>query len=208
MAEKINIEDLMVESYSDKTLKSYSGMIADPKSVFGLGSAAATSSMCAASMALRALRMTASEDADMLHAEQDMEKLRVYFLHLVDEENKAKKPLEKLLKQENADDAELEAAYRTACCIIDEIFYMSIRIVETLEPIADKIAPAGAPFASAAIHFAKCGMDSVRILKAVYSMKMNEPVFAHTTKREPEIGIENNRELFDGLIAKFEAKIG
>ena len=32
-------------------------------------------------------------------------------------------------------------------------------------------------------------------------MKMNEPVFAHTTKREPEIGIENNRELFDGLIA-------
>ena len=29
MAEKINIEDLMVESYSDKTLKSYSGMIAE-----------------------------------------------------------------------------------------------------------------------------------------------------------------------------------
>ncbi len=26
--------------------------------------------------------------------------------------------------------------------------------------------------------------------------------------REPEIAIENNRELFDGLIAKFEAKIG
>lgn len=50
MAEKINIEDLMVESYSDKTLKSYSGMIADPKSVFGLGSAAAASSMSAASM--------------------------------------------------------------------------------------------------------------------------------------------------------------
>ena len=132
----------MVESYSDKTLKAYSGMIADPKSVFGLGSAAATSSMCAASMALRALRMTASEDADMLHAEQDMEKLRVYFLHLVDEENKAKKPLEKLLKQENADDTELEAAYRTACCIIDEIFYMSIRIVETLvEPVGGQDLP-------------------------------------------------------------------
>lgn len=142
----------MTESYSDKTLKAYSVMMADPKDVFGLGSAAAGSSMCAASMALRAIRVTASEDADMLHAEQDMEKLRVYFLHLIDEENKAKKPLEKLLKQENADDTELEAAYRTACCIIDEIFYMSIRIVETLEPIADKLAPAGAPFASAAVH--------------------------------------------------------
>ena len=205
MAEKINIGDLMVESYSDKTLKAYSGMIADPKSVFGLGSAAATSSMCAASMALRALRMTASEDADMLHAEQDMEKLRVYFLHLVDEENKAKKPLEKLLKQENADDTELEAAYRTACCIIDEIFYMSIRLVETLEPVADKICPCAAHFASAAVHFAKCGMDAVRIQKVVYAGKMNEPVFAHTTKREPEIAIENNAELFDRLIKKFES---
>lgn len=85
---------------------------------------------------------------------------------------------------------------------------MSIRIAETLEPIADKISAAAAPFASAAVHFAECGMDSVRILKAVYSTKMNEPVFAHTTKREPEIAIENNKELFDGLIAKFEAKIG
>ena len=197
----------MTESYSDKTLKAYSVMMADPKDVFGLGSAAAGSSMCAASMALRAIRVTASEDAVMLHAEQDMEKLRVYFLHLIDEENKAKKPLEKLLKQENADDTELEAAYRTACCIIDEIFYMSIRIVETLAPVADKLSPAGVPFASAAVHFARCGMDSVRILKAVYSTKMNEPVFAHTTKREPEIAIENNKELFDGLIARLESEI-
>lgn len=207
MAEKINIGDLMTESYSDKTLKVYSGMMADPKNVFGLGSAAAGSSMCAASMALRALRLTASEDADMLHAEQDIEKLRVYFLHLIDEENKAKKPLEKLLKQPDADESELEGAYRTACCIIDEIFYMSIRIAETLEPIADKITPESAHFASAALHFAKCAMDTVRIQKAVYSTKMNEPVFAHTTRREPEIAIENNAELFNGLIAKFEAKI-
>ena len=207
MAEKINIGDLVVESYADKTLKAYSGMMADPKNVFGLGSAAAGSSMCAASAALRALRITASEDADMLHAEQDMEKLRVYFLHLIDEENKAKKPLEKLLAQESPDEAELEAAYRTACCIIDEVFYMSIRVAETLEPVADKLSAEAVPFASAAVHFAMCGMDCVRIQKAVYSTKMNEPVFAHTTRREPEIAIENNRELFDSLIKKLEAKI-
>ncbi len=207
MAEKINIGDLMVESYSDKTLKDYSAMIADPKSVFGLGSAAAGSSMCAASMALRALRLTGSEDADVLHAEQDTEKLRVYFLHLIDEENKAKKPLEKLLAQENPDEAELEAAYRTACCIIDEVFYMSIRLVEVLAPVAAKLSAEAAPCASAAVHFAKCAMDAVRIQKAAYSTKMNEPVFAHTTKREPEIAIENNKELFDGLVSELEAMI-
>ncbi len=207
MAEKINIGDLMVESYSDKSLKDYSAMIADTRSVFGLGSAAAGSAMCAASMALRALRLCGSEDADMLHAEQDTEKLRVYFLHLIDEENKAKKPLEKQLAKEKPDEAELEAAYRTACCIIDEVFYMSVRLAETLEPVADKLSAEAAPFASAAVHFAKCAMDTVRIQKAAYSTKMNEPVFAHTTKREPEIAIENSKELFDGLVSKFEARI-
>lgn len=207
MAEKINIGDLMTETYSDKTIKAYSEKIADTGSVFGLGSAAAESSATAASLALRALRITASEQADMLHAEQDIEKLRVYFLHLIDEENKAKKPLEKLLKQPDADESELEGAYRTACCIIDEIFYMSIRIAETLAPVADRLAPESVHFASAALHFAKCAMDTVRIQKAVYSTKMNEPVFAHTTRREPEIAIENNAELFNGLISKLEAKI-
>ena len=49
------------------------------------------------------------------------------------------------------------------------------------------------------------GYITVRIQKAVYSRKMNEPVFAHTTKREPEIAIENNAELFDRLIKKFES---
>ena len=50
-------------------------------------------------------------------------------------------------------------------------------------------------------------MDTVRIQKAVYSTKMNEPVFARTTRREPEMAIENNAGLFNGLIAKFEGMI-
>ncbi len=207
MAEKINIDDLMIESYSDKTVKKYSELEADEKSVFGLGSAAADSSVNAASLALRALRVTASEDEDMLHAQQDLEKLRVYFLHLMDEENKAKKPLEKMLAEGNAADNELEGAYRTACCIIDEIFYMSVRVAETLEPVADKISADAAHYAAAAMQFLKCTMQTVRIQKAVYSTKMSEPVFAHTTRREPEIAIENNAELFDGIIAKLEGKI-
>ena len=125
---------------------------------------------------------------------------------LLDEENKAKKPLDKRLAA-NAGDSEIEAAYRTACCIIDEVFYMSIRTVETLNSVADKICPCAAHFASAAVHFAKCAMDTVRIQKAVYSTKMNEPVFARTTRREPEMAIENNAGLFNGLIAKFEGMI-
>ena len=206
MAEKINIEDLMLETYADKSLKAYSELVAKPDSMFGLGSAAAEAAANAAAMALKAVRLSGSDAPEAVHAEKELETLRTYFLHLLDEENKAKKPLDKRLAA-NAGDSEIEAAYRTACCIIDEVFYMSVRTVETLGSVADKICPCAAHFASAAVHFAKCAMDSVRIQKAVYSTKMNEPVFARTTRREPEIAIESNAELFDGLIAKFEGMI-
>ena len=206
MAEKINIEDLMLETYADKSLKAYSELVAKPDSLFGLGSAAAEVAASAAAMALKAVRLSGSDAPEAVHAEKELETLRSYFLHLLDEENKAKKPLDKRLAA-NAGDSEIEAAYRTACCIIDEVFYMSVRTVETLGSVADKICPCAAHFASAAVHFAKCAMDSVRIQKAVYSTKMNEPVFARTTRREPEIAIESNAELFDGLIAKFEGMI-
>ena len=55
------------------------------------------------------------------------------------------------------------------------------------------------------MHFAKCGMDAVRIQKAVYSRKMNEPVFAHDKARAGDRDKENNAELFDRLIKKFES---
>ena len=206
MAEKINIEDLMLETYADKSLKAYSELVAKPDSLFGLGSAAAEVAASAAAMALKAVRLSGSDAPEAVHAEKELETLRSYFLHLLDEDNKAKKPLDKRLAA-NAGDSEIEAAYRTACCIIDEVFYMSVRTVETLNSVADKICPCAAHFASAAVHFAKCAMETVRIQKAVYSTKMNEPVFARTTRREPEIAIENNAGLFDGLIAKFEGMI-
>lgn len=206
MTEKINIEDLMLETYADKSVKAYNELIAKPDSLFGLGSAAAEAAASAAALALKAVRLSGSDAPEAAHAEKELETLRTYFLHLLDEENKAKKPLDKRLSA-HAGDSEIEAAYRTACCIIDEVFYMSIRTVETLNSVADKICPCAAHFASAAVHFAKCAMDTVRIQKAVYSTKMNEPVFARTTRREPEMAIENNAELFNGLIAKFEGMI-
>lgn len=207
MAEKINIEDLKIETYADKSVRAYNELIAKNDSMFGLGSAAAETAASAAALALRAVRLSGSDAPEAAHAEKELETLRTYFLHLLDEENKAKKPLDKRLAEPDPEDSELEAAYRTACCIIDEVFYMSIRTVETLNAVSDVICPCAARFAAAAVHFAKCAMETVRIQKAVYSTGMNEPVFARTTRREPEMAIENNAELFNGLIAKFEGMI-
>lgn len=206
MAEKVNISDLKFESYSDKPLKVFSGMIADPENLLGLGSMAAESAGNAAAMALRAVRKTASEDADMVKAEKDLETMRAYFVHLIDEENKAKAPLEKRLKN-NAPDDEVEAGVRTACAIVDEVIYSTINVIEILDAVSDKICPCVAHFAAASLFSARNAIETARIQLAWRSTQMQETVYARTTRREPEIALEGIAPTIDALIKKFEANI-
>lgn len=206
MAEKIDIADLKQISFSDKNAKLFTEALADPKSKLGLGSVAAYSAAFSASLALKALRCCPSDDADVKHADEQLEKLRTYFVFLIDEENKAKLPLEKRLSG-NAPEEEIEAGYRTACIILDEVIYTTVQMLDLIESISDKICSCSAYLASASVFHARNAMESARLLLASYSSKMAEPVYAHTTRREPEIAIEGVAEKMNALIAKFEAKI-
>ena len=72
MAEKINIEDLMLETYADKSVKAYNDLIAKPDSLFGLGSAAAEAAASAAALALKAVRLSGSDAPEAAHAEKEL----------------------------------------------------------------------------------------------------------------------------------------
>ena len=206
MAEKINIADLKVDCFADKTVKRYTEAIADADSKLRLGSIAAVTAAEAAAMAMKAIRLTASGDEAMKKAEADLETLRGYFVHIIDEENKARKPLEKRI-DENASEKELEGGYLTACMMIDEVLYSSIQMMELLDRIADKIAPTAAVYAAAAVRYARTAMDSVRLVHAVYGARIVDEVSSHTVIREPEIAMDGNAEFADTLMKKFESVI-
>ncbi len=206
MAQTVNISDIKIDCFADKTVKHYTEAIADPAAKLGLGNVAASTAAESAALALRAVRKTASEDAAMQKAEADLEKLRAYFVHLLDEESKARLPLEKRLR-EKAPENEIEAGYRTACMILDEILYTAISLVELINSIADKVCPCTAHLCSAAVFSAKNAMELARLQLADYSTKMIEEVYARTTRREPEIAIEGISKLENELIANLEAKI-
>lgn len=206
MAEKINVTELKAVLYSEKPMSVCNKLLSDKKSPFGLGSVAAEAAAHSAALILLALNCSDGEDPDIKKAAADAETLRTYFLRLVDEEVKCKAPLEKRLV-DGAPAEEIEGGYRTACVIIDEVLYTCIMLAELLERVADKICPCAADAAAASVYFAKTAMHTVRLMKAYYSTKMNEDVFARTTRREPELAIEGSAELMDGLVAKFEAMI-
>ena len=206
MPEKVNISDLKFESYSDKPLKVFSEMIANADNKLELGSMAAEAAGNAAALALFAINKTASEDAALTSAAKDIETLRTYFVHLMDEENKAKAPLEKRLKN-GAPEDEIEGGVRTACAIVDEVLYSVIKVVEILDSVSDKICPCAAHIAADALIFARAALDTARLQLAWRSTQMMEEVYARTTRREPEIAIEGINPTIDALLKKFEANI-
>ena len=206
MAEKINIADLKIAYFGDKTVKHYIETIADADSTLRLGSIAAVTAGEAAAMALRAIRLTATEDEALKKAETDCETLRDYFVKIIDEDTKARKPLEKRLAA-GASEKEIESGYLTACIMIDELMYSSIQMMELLDRIADKIAPTAAVYAAAAVRYARTAMDSVRLVHAVYGARIVDEVSSHTVIREPEIAMDGNAEFADTLMKKFESVI-
>lgn len=206
MAEKVNISDIKIDCFADKTVKRYIESIADAESTLRLGNIAAVTAAEAAAMALKAIRLTGSECAALKKAETDCETLRGYFVKIIDEESKSRKPLEKRIA-ENAPEKEIECGYLTACIMIDEVLYSSIQMMEVLDRVSDEIAPAAAVYAAAAVRYARTAMDAVRMIHAVYGERIVEDVCSHTVTREPEIAMDGNAELAETLIGKFEGMI-
>lgn len=206
MAEKIDISELKQVSFSDKGAKLFTEALADPASKLGLGSAGAYAAAQGAALALKALRCCPSDDAAVLSAIADIEKLRGYFVFLIDEENKAKLPLEKRLGTD-APREEIEAGYRTACMIQSEILYTCIRMVEVIESVSDKVCSCSAYLCAAALVYVKTALHSARLMLAKNAAGMTDEVSAHTTRREPEIAIEGISDKLTALSAKFEAAI-
>lgn len=206
MAEKIDVTRLKAVLFSEKPVSVCNKALSDKNAEYGLGSAAAEAAANATALALLAVNSSDLSDPAVAKAAQDLETLRTYFLRLIDEEIKCKEPLEKRLS-EGAAAAEIEGGYRTACVIIDEVLYSGVMMLEQLDRVSDKISAEGAAAAASAVYFVKTAMQSVKYLKAYYSTKMNEEVFARTTRREPEIAIEQNEAFLNGLIEKFSAKI-
>ncbi|MCF0137488.1 MAG: cyclodeaminase/cyclohydrolase family protein [Oscillospiraceae bacterium] len=202
MADKLNVSELKTVLFAGKSVNNFNKDLSEADNKLGIGSAAAEAAATAAALALLAVNKTNSKDEAMKNAAGNLETLRTYFLHLIDEENKAKLPLEKRLEA-NAPENEIEGGYRTACTIVGEIIYSVISTVEVLDKVADSLCPCTAAIASSALFFARTAMETCRVQLAFYSTKMNEEVYARTTKREPEIAIEGVLPTMEKLLAKF-----
>ena len=205
MAEKINVAAIKQTAFSVKSVKDFSLELASEKSKLGIGSLAAALGGMAAASVLRAVKRTDGEELNA--AGEKLETLRKYFIFLIDEEIKAKEPLESRLGNAEIGEAEIEGGYRTACVILSELLYTLVQLIDVTETVADKLCPCTAVEAASAMYGIRAAYENIRLQLAYYSTKMNEPVYARTTRREPELVIEQNAARIDALLVKFEAAL-
>jgi len=213
MAEKISIGDIKstlnekMTPFVKSTVEDYAAELSSAQSKLGAGSTSALVGALAASSALYALNKTGFEDAELKATADKLEELKKYFLFMIDEEIKARMPLDKRLADGDAPAHELDAAWRTACCIVSEQLYTLAKLVELIGRVADRLCPCAAADAAIAVIYAKTAMESARVQLKAISAHIIDPVYSRTTLREPEICIEENAKLFADVLARLEGRI-
>lgn len=203
MEKAIDVSTLKISLYSEKSVREYNQILADPEGKMWLSNESALIAANAMALALKAIRKSKCEDEDIKAAASFLEVLRNFFLKVIDQELQSRSAWEEEINKNGRTQARIDGCTFAACSEIDEVLYGLIKAMETLEPVADKILPAAAADAAAAVLLTKTAMDAVKLQRYYYSNAISGDVQALAMRREPEMAIENSTELIDGLYTKF-----
>ena len=206
MEKAIDVSTLKINLYSEKPVREYNQILADPEGKMWLSNESALIAANAMALALKAIGKSKCEDADMKSAASFLEVLRKFFLKVIDQELQARSAWEEEINSKGRTQARIDGCTFAACSEIDEVLYGLIKAMETLAPVADKILPAAAADAAAAVLLTKTAMEAVKLQRYYYSTSISGDVHSLAMRREPEMAIENSAELIDGLYTKFVNK--
>ena len=165
------------------------------------GAAAALAGALAAALAARAV---AGEEAAAM-----LERIRAYMLHLVDEDAKALKPLEKYLALPEDDPgrgAHLDAALRVACYIPTEVMYTAADAAETLAAGVESCPALALADAAVALELCRAAKRASRVNKVSHAAHMADEVFGMTLRRECELVREKYDPIIDAALAAIEER--
>lgn len=207
MNRAVDVNSLDIELYTDKTVKQFSELIADPEGKLWLSNSSAEVAAMAMSLAVRAIRKTKSEDADVKQAERFIDVMRKFFLKTVDQDLQSRAEWDKEAAA-GASRAAMEGGVFAACSEIDEILYGMIKALDMLDGISAKLTPESCADAAAAVLFGKSAMEAVKLQRYYYASLITGDVNVLAMRREPEIAIENTAERYDALYDRLVKAIG
>ena len=156
------------------------------------------------SLAVRALR---SDDASLQKTAEELRQMTDYMVFQIDEELRAREPLDRRRVEENVTRTDLDSALRVASDIPNEIVYIMCRCIELMKEVVDKGDDLTACSALAAVHLSMAAIRCMQAELLSYAKIMDDDVFGYTIVREAELNLANHQELIDGLVEELTRRL-
>ena len=118
------------QTFGAMPVKDYVAAVADPDGLPQAGSVGAVVSALAAAMGSLAVRALRSDDASLQKTAEELRQMTDYMVFQIDEELRAREPLDRRRAEENITRTDLDSALRVASDIPNEIVYIMCRRIE------------------------------------------------------------------------------
>ena len=153
---------------------------------------------------MRALR---SDDEELKKTAEELRQMTDYMVFQIDEEIRARAPLDRRIHEDGVSRTDLDSALRVASDIPNEIVYIMCRCIELMKEIVDKGDDLTACSALAAVHLSVAAIRCMQAELLSYAKIMDDDVFGYTIVREAELNLENHQELVDGLVEELMRRL-
>lgn len=207
---------MAVEKFADKNLHDFTRELASAQGKPGGGSAIACAGALAASLGLMVAGLTdgkekyARYEEDIKKCLKDLETLRVYLIHLVDEDILAFAPLAKYAPMDKSDPeikAHYQASLRLACAIPTEIMYKTTELARCLATLADEGCAGAVSDVGVALNLCRAVLEGARLTCLANAKYFDDEVYAMTVSREFEIVFKDNMPMIDKALARVEERL-
>ena len=197
-------DKIIIDIWKKKNAEEFTKSLADPESRLEIGSAAAMTAASAAALALRAASFCEQNERSE-YLKRNLEIIRSYMVHLIDEDVKSRGPLRQALKEGEA--YKIEAALEPAVCIAAEIVNMMLQLMDFLSELAEKCPAEKLHYLGEAAQLAMASAESCRIYIVSMADRSSDDTYRFVTRRENELTFEQLHRLLENVTKKVEAAI-
>ena len=198
----------VIEIFRKKDPEELTAALADPEGKLDVGSAAALCGAEACAMALRGARLAAAvhaEDERMEYLLRNIEKLRAYFVYLIDEDVKGRGIMKRAMK--DGDPQKIDAARQPAAAISDEVICQMINLVDLIEEMTAFAPKESAVYLGSAVEYALSSIRSARLFVVQLANGSSDDTYAFIVRRENEIRLEALRPKTEKILAWTEDRL-
>lgn len=203
MAEKFKIDIFRL-----KTADEFIKLLSDPESRLETGSAAAVAAGEASALLMRAAAIASAaepEDERLQYILKNAGILRDYMINLIDEDVKARAPLNRALR--GGDAREIEASRHPATAICAEIISMMCRCIELLTELTERCPKEALHYLGSAAELAAGAMKSARMYVVNMADKCSDDTYRYITRRENELTFEQYLPMAQSVADKVYSQI-